>query len=239
MFTLVIANKNYSSWSLRSWLLLRTLDIPFEERLEPFTSHGSYDAFRSFSPTGRVPCLIDGNIAVWDSLAIAEYVAETCPQVWPHDRETRAFARSVAAEMHAGFMVLRNVCTMNCGIRVELYDRSPALEAELHRIDEIWRDGLHRFGGPFLAGKRFSAADAFYAPVAFRLQTYGISLSAVSDAYADRLRNLPAMKEWYHSAIMEEWREPDHEAEAVAAGRIISDLRRGASTTLQYGSPHD
>ncbi|MEO9340924.1 glutathione S-transferase family protein [Mesorhizobium sp. SB112] len=225
MFTLVIGNKNYSSWSLRSWLLLRALEIPFEERLEAFTNHGSYEAFRSFSPTGRVPCLIDGDIAVWDSLAIAEYVAETYPQVWPHDRAMRAFARSIAAEMHSGFMVLRNVCTMNCGLRVELHDRPLNLEAELRRINEIWKDGLQRFGGPFLAGERFSAADAFYAPVAFRLQTYGISLSPDSDAYADRLRHLPAMKEWYHSAIMEEWREPDHEAEAVAAGRIVSDFR--------------
>ncbi len=228
MWTLVIGNQNYSSWSLRPWLVLKALDIPFEERVEPFIDHGSYEAFRAFSPTGRVPCLIDGEVMVWDSLAITEYVAETHKQVWPADRVARAFARSIAAEMHSGFSALRNVCTMNCGLRVELFERSAALEADLARIDEIWREGLERFGGPFLAGRAFTAADAFLAPVAFRLQTYGITLSPEADAYAERLRQLPAMQEWYAAGIAETWREPDHEAEARAAGRIIADYRATA-----------
>jgi glutathione S-transferase len=228
MFTLIIGNKNYSTWSLRPWVLLKALDIPFTERLEPFIDHGSHDVFRAFSPTGRVPCLIDGDIFVWDSLAITEYVAEQHPAVWPSDRAACAWARSVAAEMHSGFSALRNTCGMNCGLRVELFQRSPALEADLARIDELWRDGLARFGGPFLAGPTFTAADAFYAPVAFRLMTYGLSLSPESDAYAQRLRDLPAMRDWYAAGIAETWREPDHEAEVTAAGRIIADLRATA-----------
>ena len=228
MLKLIIGNKNYSSWSLRPWLALRMLDIPFTEELRPFIDHGSHDEFRAFSPTGRVPLLIDGPIEVWDSLAIVEYVAETYPALWPTDRAARAYARSVSAEMHSGFSALRNICTMNCGLRVELRERSPALEQDLARIDEIWTTGLTRFGGPFTAGDRFTAADAFFAPVALRLQTYGISLSAQSDAYAERLRALPPMKEWYEAGLAEIWREPDHEAEAHAAGTITSDLRRTA-----------
>ena len=228
MLKLIIGNKNYSSWSLRPWLALRMLDIPFTEELRPFVDHGSHDKFRAFSPTGRVPLLVDGPIEVWDSLAIVEYVAETYPALWPTDRAARAYARSVSAEMHSGFSALRNICTMNCGLRVELRDRSPALEQDLARIDEIWTIGLTRFGGPFIAGDRFTAADAFFAPVALRLQTYGISLSAQSDAYADRLRALPPMVEWYEAGLAEIWREPDHEAEAHAAGTITSDLRRTA-----------
>lgn len=228
MLKLVIGNKNYSSWSLRPWLALRMADVPFQEELQPFVDHGSHDKFRAFSPTGRVPLLVDGATSVWDSLAIIEYVAETHPDLWPKDRAARAYARSVAAEMHSGFSELRNVCTMNCGLRVQLHRRSPALDRELERIAEIWSTGIERFGGPFLAGPRFTAADAFYAPVALRLQTYGIRLGTVPDAYAARLLALPPMVEWYQAGIAETWREPDHEAEALAAGTIISDLRRKA-----------
>ena len=228
MLKLIIGNKNYSSWSLRPWLALRMADIPFEEELRPFVDHGSHDTFRAFSPTGRVPLLVDGKVEVWDSLAIVEHVAETHPALWPADIVARAYARSVAAEMHSGFSELRNVCTMNCGLRVQLHHRSAALDRELARIAEIWTTGIERFGGPFLVGDRFTVADAFYAPVAFRLQTYGIALGAVPDAYAARLRALPPMVEWYEAGIAETWREPDHEAEAVAAGTILSDLRRKA-----------
>lgn len=228
MYTLIVGNKNYSSWSLRPWLLLRALDIPFTERLQPFVDYGSHDQFRKFSPTGRVPLLIDGDTSVWDSLAIAEYVAEDHPQVWPTDRAARAFARSVAAEMHSGFSAMRNVCTMNCGLRIELAERSPALEQDLARIDEIWCEGLSRFGGPFLAGRQFTAADAFYAPVAMRLQTYGITLSPAASDYGKRLLALPPLVEWYEAGLAETWREPVHEQEAQAAGKITQDLRRTA-----------
>ena len=228
MYTLIVGNKNYSSWSLRPWLLLRVLDIPFTEQLMPFIDYGSHVAFREFSPTGRVPLLVDGPISVWDSLAITEYVAQDHASVWPADRAARAFARSIAAEMHSGFVALRNICTMNCGIRVQLADRPPALEQDLARIDEIWCEGLARFGGPFLAGASFTAADAFYAPVALRLQTYGITLSQPAAEYASRLLALPQLMQWYAAGLAETWREPVHEAEARAAGKITHDLRATA-----------
>jgi glutathione S-transferase len=228
LLTLIIGNKNYSSWSLRPWLALRMLDIAFTEELRPFTDHGSHDDFRAFSPTGRVPLLMDDGLAVWDSLAIIEHLADTYPSLWPTDRAARAYARSVSAEMHSGFSALRDICTMNCGLRIELCERPPALERDLARIAEIWTTGLTRFGGPFLAGNQFTAADAFYAPVALRLQTYGISLGDEADAYAERLRALPPMVEWYEAGLAEAWREPDHEAEAHAAGTITRDLRRTA-----------
>jgi glutathione S-transferase len=176
MYTLHVANKNYSSWSLRPWVLLSELGIPFEERLSPFLpgSGSSWADFRAFSPTGRVPCLHDGDEVVWDSLAIAEYLAERHAGVWPPDARARAWARCAAAEMHAGFATLRNDCTMNCGVRVRLHGVSASLQKDLARLGELWNEGLQRFGGPFLAGRSFGAVDAFYAPVAFRIQTYGL-----------------------------------------------------------------
>lgn len=228
MFTLIIGNKNYSSWSLRPWLALKALDIAFTEQLQPFVDHGSHDKFRAFSPTGRVPLLVDGDLRVWDSLAIVEYVAETHPRLWPTDKAARAFARSICAEMHSGFSALRNICTMNCGLRIKLNTVTPALQADLDRIDEIWCEGLSRFGGPFLAGDSFTAADAFYAPVALRLQTYGIELSQPAADYATRLLAVPALLDWYQAGLAETWREPSHEAEARAAGTITSDLRQTA-----------
>ena len=218
---LYIANKNYSSWSLRPWMLLRELGISFEERIMPF--HGA--AFTGFSPSGKVPCLVDGDITVWDSLAITEYLAEAHPQVWPADTAARAFARCAAAEMHSGFMALRSQCGMNCGIRVKLRRIDDALQRDLARLNALWNDGLQRFGGPFLAGTKFTAADAFYAPVAFRIQSYGLQLGAAAMAYAQRLLDLPAMREWYAAALVETWRDPEHEVEARRAGTWLQDLR--------------
>lgn len=227
MYTLYIANKNYSSWSLRPWVLLRELGIPFEEELMPFVpgTSSSWSAFRSFSPTGKVPCLRDGEITVWDSLAIAEYLAERHPGVWPVDPAARAWARSAAAEMHSGFPALRSMCTMNCGIRVRIDAPDEALRKDVARLGELWNEGLTRFGGPFLAGATFGAVDAFYAPVAFRIQSYGLSLDAVSMAYAQRLLELPAMRDWYAAALAETWRDPDHEDEARRSGVWLEDLR--------------
>ena len=226
MYTLVIANKNYSSWSLRPWVLLRTLRIEFEERVIPFGEPGSAALFKSLSPTARVPCLHDGDWRVWDSLAIVEYLAERHAGVWPTDSQARAWARSAAAEMHSGFQALRNECSMSCGQRVVLRTRSKALERDLHRISVVWQDGLSRFGGPFLAGKQFTAVDAFFAPVAYRFQTYGIELGGVRDEYAARLRALPAMQEWYEAALIEPWREAAHEQDVAAGAASITDLRR-------------
>jgi glutathione S-transferase len=225
MRTLYIANKNYSSWSLRPWVLMKTLDIPFEERLMPFGAGSNYTAFRDFSPTGKVPCLVDGDITVWESLSIMEFLGEADTRVWPTDPAARAFARSAAAEMHAGFSTLRNICTMNCGLRIDLATVPPALAADIARIDELWSDGLSRFGGPYLAGADFTAVDAIFTPVAFRAQTYGLALSPAAAGYRDRLLSLPAMQDWYTAALAETWREPGHEAEAKAAGTITADLR--------------
>jgi glutathione S-transferase len=225
MYQLHIANKNYSSWSLRSWLLLRTLAIPFEEVMHPFSDAGNRDAFRRFSPSAKVPCLVDGDMVVWDSLAIAGHLAERHPQVWPGTKPARSWARSACAEMHSGFEALRNECSMSCGQRVALHRPSAALEQDLARIDELWCEGLQRFGGPFLAGDSFTAVDAFYAPVVFRVQSYRLSLSAAAQAYCSQLLALPAMGEWYAAALAETWREQAHEQEIAAAGRITADYR--------------
>lgn len=225
MYTLYIANKNYSSWSLRPWLLLRELDIPFEERLHRFVPGPSQSEFLGFSPSGKVPCLHDGTTVVWDSLAIAEYVAETHPRVWPADRVARAFARSAAAEMHSGFGALRAGASMSCGVRIELAQISQALSADLRRLEALWGEGLARFGGPFLAGATFSAADAFFAPVAFRVQTYALPLAAQPKAYVEHLLALPGMREWYAQALAETFRDEPHELELLAAGRLLADLR--------------
>ena len=229
MLRLFIGNKNYSSWSLRPWILLRELSIPFEECLVPFGKVGGQTPFKSFSPTGRVPCLIDAERTIWDSLAITEYLAETTPEVWPHDRGARAWARSVSAEMHSGFPSIRDVCTMNCGLRVQVSNWSSALLQEWRRIDELWCEGLSRYGGPFLAGPNFSAADAFFAPVAFRVRSYSPTLTPDAIAYAARLLGLAHMREWYAAALAEPWRDEAHEAEARAAGLWLQDLRASAS----------
>lgn len=225
MYELFIANKNYSSWSLRPWVLMRELGLPFEERQMTFAEGSSWESFRGFSPTGQVPCLKDGNALVWDSLGITEYLAERHEGVWPADATARAWARCAAAEMHSGFGTLRSRCPMNCGIRVQLDELPEALKRDIARIGELWNEGLSRFGGPFLAGKTFTALDAFFAPVAFRIQTYGLSLDDASMAYVARLLALPAMRSWYEAALAETVREPGHEAEARDTGVWLQDLR--------------
>lgn len=225
MYQLHITNKNYSSWSLRPWLLLRRLGIPFSEHLHPFPETGVWETFRRFSPNGRVPCLIDGERVVWDSLAITEYIAELDPRVWPESRDARAWARCAAAEMHSGFSALRSHCGMSCGLRVAMTNPPESVLKDVARIDELWCEGLRRFGGPFLAGEGFTAVDAFFASIAFRTQTYGLVLSSPAQAYRDTLLNLPEMVEWYQAALAETWREPAHEAEVAAAGKVMADYR--------------
>ncbi len=225
MYTLYIGNKNYSSWSLRPWALLRELNIPFTEKLMVFDHGGSWDSFRHFSPTGQVPCLVDGETVVWDSLGISEYLAERHKGVWPAEGAARAWARCVAAEMHSGFGTLRDRCTMNVGIRVRLNEIPPALARDTARLNELWNEGVNRFGGPFLAGKSFSAVDAFFTAVAFRVQTYDLKLDKNAAAYAARLLALPSLQAWQTAALAETWREPDHEAEAIRAGMWIEDRR--------------
>jgi len=225
MTTLYIANKNYSSWSLRPWVLMRTLGIPFEEEIRPLVEGSCWNAYREFSPNGRVPCLHDGDTIIWESLAIVEYLAEHHPGVWPEDIKARAWARCAAAEMHAGFTTLRNDCPMSCGVRAKLASISSALQQDLDRIDELWNEGLDRFGGPFLAGNAFCAVDAFFAPVAFRIQTFDLQLGEAASAYTQRLLDLEPMRDWYDAALQETWRETAHDQEISSTGTVIADLR--------------
>ncbi len=231
MYDLHIANKNYSSWSLRPWVLLTQLGIPFTEHNHVFGADNS--GFRSFSPSALVPCLVDGQTTVWDSLAITEYVFEDHPAVWPALRMARAYARSAAAEMHSGFTALRSTCPMSVGVRIKLNDTPPALLRDLARIDALWTQGLTNFGGPFLAGDAFAAVDAFFCPVAFRVQTYGLGfdLSEPSRAYVDRLLALPAMQAWTAAALAEPERDPVHEHEIMSFGQVIEDRRVRATQT--------
>jgi len=224
--TLYIANKNYSSWSLRPWILMQALTIPFNEEIRPLLEGSCWESYRSFSPNGRVPCLHDGGQVIWESLAIVEYLAERHQGVWPRDSAARSWARSAAAEMHAGFSALRNECPMCCGVRVQLHSVSPALQHDLERMDELWNEGLDRFGGPFLAGDTFCAVDAFFAPVTFRVQTFNLSLSDSAMAYATRLLSLEAMRNWYDAALQETWREKSHDKEISDSGVLVADLRK-------------
>lgn len=228
MYDLFIGNRNYSTWSLRPWVLMRVLNIPFREIVVPFSGAANPDAFRAFSPTGKVPCLVDGATTVWDSLAITEYVAERHAGVWPAEAAARAWARCAAAEMHSGFQALRNTCHMSCGLRISLHAVDAPLRGDLARLESLWADGLAKFGGPFLAGARFSAADAFFAPVAFRIQTYDPPLGADARRYASQLLALPAMQDWYTAALAETWRDAAHEAEARLVGVWRADLRAGS-----------
>jgi glutathione S-transferase len=225
VYELYIANKNYSSWSLRPWVLMRELGVEFAEHLIPFGDAPRWDAFRKISPSGKVPCLVDGKSTVWDSLAIAEYLAERHGEVWPRDPGARAWARSAAAEMHSGFAELRNRCSMSCGVRARLKERPPALERDLARLQTLFDDGLSRFGGMFLAGGRFSAVDAFFAPVAFRVQTYGLQLEPAAAAYLEQLLGLPSMKAWYAAGIEERFRDLPHEEEIAQMATVTQDLR--------------
>ena len=225
MYVLYIANKNYSSWSLRPWVLMRERGIGFTEQLHRFEVGGAWSKFRSFSPTGKVPTLRDGDTTVWDSLAIAEYLAERHQGVWPTDPVARAWARSVSAEMHSGFATLRTQCSFNAGLRVKLNGISPDLQKDINRIAEIWNEGLSRFGGPYLCGATFSAADAMYAPIAFRAQTYGLDFGGAAQAYCQRLLGLASMQDWYRQGLAEDFRDIPHDEVVSNYGTILEDLR--------------
>ena len=226
-YTLHITNKNYSSWSLRPWVLMRARGIAFKEALHPFTP-GSAPDFREISPAGKVPWLVDGDTVVWDSLAITEYLAERHPGVWPLDAAARAWARCAVAEMHSGFTGLRGQHGMNVGVRVAVARRSPELLADIARIERLWNEGLARFGGPFLAGEGFTAADAFFAPVAYRFHTYGVAVSGAAGEYLQTLLAHPAMLAWEAAALAEDFRDPPHEEELALIGTVTADLRSPA-----------
>ena len=224
MYILHIANKNYSSWSLRPWVLMRALDIPFTERLHRLGA-ASGETFTDFSPSGKVPCLVDIATVVWDSLAIVEYLAERHSGVWPTDDKARAWARCAAAEMHSGFSSLRTQHGMNVGVRVAVTQRSPELLADIARVERLWTEGLTRFGGPFLAGREFTAVDAFFAPVVYRCRTYGVTLQGAAAGYLQTLLAHPAMREWEAAALAEDFREAKYEVELPQIGTVTADLR--------------
>jgi glutathione S-transferase len=207
-FTLVVGNKTYSSWSLRGWLAARLAGIEFEEQLVRLSEPGSRAELLSHSPAGKVPLLKHGPRVVWDSLAIVEYLAEQRPEsgLWSADPDARALARSIAAEMHAGFAALRQHMPMNLKKHLPGRGQGPGVAADIARIDAIWQDCRRRFGtgGPFLFGEP-SAADAMYAPVATRFRTYGVGLEPVAQAYADAVLAWPAFLEWQAGALEEPW----------------------------------
>lgn len=223
-YTLITTNRNYSSWSLRPWVLLKALGIAFADRVEPFTKPVNFEAFRSFSPTGKVPVLLHHDRVLWDSLGIVLYLAERHGGIWPEEAENRAFAMCGVAEMHSGFAALRSQCTMNVGVRVQKGPHDAALAADVARLRELFEDGLERFGGPWLAGPAFTALDAFFAPVAFRIRTYGLDVGA-GQAWVEHVLAHPAMVQWEAEALAEEWREASHEEELAAAGTVTADYR--------------
>ena len=207
-YTLYIGNKNYSSWSLRGWLLVRSTNAPFAEKLVSLNANEQAGAYKEFSPSGLVPCLVDAGpvpeIVVWDSMAIAEYLAERHAGLWPVDSNARTWARSICAEMHSGFRALRSEMAMCIKERVDVRPWSAGLQRDIDRIGAIWSETRRRFGGSggLLFGE-FSAADAFYGPVANRFRTYGVRPSGAAGDYLAALLAHPYMREWEAAALAE------------------------------------
>ena len=224
---LIIGNKVYSSWSLRPWIVMTAFGIPFDETVVQLRESDTRDLILKHSPSGKVPALIDDGTTVWDSLAIMEYLADKFPQhaIWPKDRIARAHARCASAEMHSGFVGLRNACSMNVTRRFKSRDRGDAVAADVARITEIWREARDKFGAKtsksFLYGD-FSAADGMYAPVVTRLHTYGIAVDPVSQAYVDAVLAHPAYITWLTGAKAEPWFLDNSEAPEA----LIDDLRK-------------
>lgn len=213
MTQLYIGNKNYSSWSMRPWVLMKQAGIPFDEVMLRFDSFGADSKFKHtilpLNPTGTVPVMKDGDIVVYDTLAICEYLAETHPdkKLWPADRALRAQARSACAEMHAGFLMLRSHCGMNIEADFRLQGQiilrdQPGVRADLDRIVQLWSGLLEASGGPLLFGE-FSIADAYFAPVCMRIKSFGLPVPAAISAYVERIRALPAVKAWIDEALVE------------------------------------
>lgn len=210
---LYIGNKNYSSWSMRPWVLMKQAGIPFDEVMVAFDSFDAGSKFKSViskvNPVGKVPVLVDDELVIWDSLAIAEYLAESFPhkELWPADTHARARARSVCAEMHAGFGGIRNHFSMNIEARLpevgaKVLREQAGVQAEVDRLIDMWTGLLKEYGGPLLFGK-FSIADAYFAPVATRLVTYGVPVPAVVSGYIERVLALPAVAEWVQGGLAE------------------------------------
>jgi glutathione S-transferase len=213
-FTLVVGNKNYSSWSLRGWLAARAAGVPFDEVLVRLSEPGSKDELLKHSPAGKVPVLKHGERVIWDSLAIIEYLAELRPDggLWPADPAARAHARSIAAEMHAGFQALRAQMPMNLRKSLPGKGRGRDVAEDIERICAIWTDCRARYGaaGPFLFGP-FTAADVMYTPVATRFRTYAVELDGACQGYVDAVLARPDFLEWHEAALEEPWVIPEDE----------------------------
>ena len=214
MLKLYIGSKNYSSWSVRPWVLMRQAGIAFDEvvvRFDSFAPQSQFkQALQGISPTGKVPVLVDGDLVVWDTLAIAEYLAEqhADKHLWPQDARARAHARSICAEMHSGFAALRSACPQNIeahlpNVGALIWRDQPAVHADVNRLIDIWSGLLHLYGGPMLFGQ-FSIADTFFAPVCMRLLTYALPVPAHIGVYIERVRALPAMQDWIADALAEQ-----------------------------------
>jgi glutathione S-transferase len=213
MLTLYIGNKNYSSWSMRPWVLLQQSGIPFKEVMVRFDSFDDGSQFKTtlqaLTPTGKVPLLVDGDLAIWDTLAIAEYLAEQFPEkhLWPTDRAARARARSICAEMHAGFTALRSNCAMNIEAQLPevgalVWRDKPGVRADVQRLVDMWGSLLQEHGGPMLFGT-FSIADAYFAPICMRLKTYALPVPPAIAAYVERVCALPGVQAWITQALAE------------------------------------
>jgi len=221
---LIHGNLNYSSWSIRPWLVLSHFALPFEAELAPLSGRGWRENIRAKSPTGRVPVLVDGDLVIPETIAIIEYLAEVNPgvDIWPADRKARALARAASAEMHAGFSQLRNAAPVN--LRSDLPGRIKPDEVadDLSRIETLWGGHLDRYGGPYLFGT-FSAADAMFAPLASRLRTYSLSVSDTSSAYVEAIYALPAFQDLLRKAEAEPWIVERDEIDILLSGKTPSD----------------
>ncbi|MFC6446860.1 glutathione S-transferase family protein [Shinella zoogloeoides] len=209
---LYLGNKNYSSWSFRPWIAMEAAGVPFTDRVIPFDFPAGNPEIRKVSPSGKVPLLHHGDVRVWESLAIIEYVAELFPDagIWPKDRAARAEARAISMEMLAGFHALRSACPMNIRRKPGAIDLPTGVMADVARIETIWKDALARSGGPFLFGD-FSAADAMYAPVVNRLEIYCLTKDEAVLAYVERMKAHPAWRKWQAAALAEPWIVPEDE----------------------------
>jgi glutathione S-transferase len=211
--TLVIGNKNYSSWSMRPWVAMTAFGIPFHEVRVLLDQPDTAAKIAEYSASGRVPVLLAGEMQIWDSLAICEYLAEQFPEknLWPEDVVARAMARSVSAEMHSSFAALRSAMSMNIRMRFPGKGRTPGAQADIGRISEIWEECLSRYGHQHFLFGDFSIADAFYAPVVMRFETYGVNIAPALQAYCDRVRAHPAVAQWVKEALAETESAPHHD----------------------------
>jgi glutathione S-transferase len=220
---LIFANKNYSSWSLRPWLVLRHFNIPFDEEMVLLSGEGWQENIRKKSPTGKVPVLVDGDVVVPETIAIIEYLNDKYPAkgIWPSNRVERALARAASAEMHGGFTALRNEAPMNLKASHPGKVDPDLVAGDLKRIERLWGDLISRSGGPYLFGQ-FTAADAMFAPVATRIRTYELPVTDLAMEYVEAIYALPAFQEWLAEAVKEPWTVPQDEIDVILAERNLA-----------------